>query len=206
MSSISTFTQADFDMLKANPGFRFIQHPDGTKSLSYHAPEPFRQEPELLDLVNDRQPAMGGSVGSPLPLWHETHGVGGHSSTFLEPLPAADMAQVSEPAAGGGEATKPKHKPAGKRVPCPEFNDLSNEEKQTWLRREVRDAIDVPYEGLEYLLTLDNKGRRKSPRNIFLNSLGMTRLETINLQQCIVQYGRKKAELVLKEVKELVNK
>jgi len=196
MSSLSTFNQADFDMLKANPGFQIIYNPDGTKTLlSYHAPEPFKKEPvELLDLVNP--PVMGGSVGSPLPMWREDYGAGAHSSKILEP----------EPAAGGGDAPKPKHKPAGKRIPCPEFNDLSDEEKQAWLRHEVREAIDVPYEGLEYLLTLDNKGLRKSPRNVFLNTLGMTRLETINLQQCIVQYGRKKAELVLKEVKEIVNK
>lgn len=182
------------EISKANPGAEVTLHPDGRITMCYpieaalFKEEAVKQEEvivELLDLVNDRQPVMGGSIGCP--------------------LPAANTVQVSEPAAGGGEAPKPKHKQAGKRIPCPEFTVLSNEEKQKWLRREVREAIDVPFEGLKYLLTLDNKGLRKSPRNVFLNSLGLTRLETINLQQSVTQYGRKKAEIVLADVKELIN-
>ena len=151
--------------------------------------------PELQpvsDPKSETEPAAGGGAA---PKSDSEPAAGGGAASKSEP----------EPAATGGEAPKPKHKPAGKRIPCPEFTDLSDEEKQTWLRHEVREAIHVPFEGLDYLLTLDNKGRRKSPRNIFLNSLGMTRLETINLQQCIVGYGRKKAEIVLANVKEIIN-
>jgi hypothetical protein len=201
----SIFHPSNAVMCVANPGLTLTHIlPDGSKTTMVYQPHNHVQneQVELLDLVNP--PVMGGSVVSPLSIWREDYGAGARSSKILEPEP--DMAQVSEPAAGGGEAPKPKRKPAGKRIPCPEFNDLPDAKKQDFLRSEVREAIDVPFEGLEYLLTLDNKGLSKSPRNIFITSLGMSRLETINLQQSVSQYGRRKAELVLKEVKEIVNR
>ena len=210
MSSNSSFSQGDVNMCMAYPGLRIIHHPDGTKSLSYHSSEPVQQEQiELLNLATF-------FAEPPLPRKSFLDNYGAHNFPIIESFngmyigpelqPVSDPKSEPEPAAEGGVAVpKPKHKPAGKRIPCPEFTDLSDEEKQTWLRHEVREAIHVPFEGLDYLLTLDNKGRRKSPRNIFLNSLGMTRLETINLQQCIVGYGRKKAEIVLANVKEIIN-
>jgi hypothetical protein len=110
---------------------------------------------------------------------------------------------VNEPAAAVEPEPKVKRV---RRKNDPGFNALTDDEKKTKLRDEVRSPIDVSKEAIVYLNSLGGNGHN-SARNVFINTMHhLTRDQKNCLMTNIRQYELSRSKKVADGVKELVNR
>jgi hypothetical protein len=118
-----------------------------------------------------------------------------------EPIALVEPASVVEPAT----VVEPKVKRV-RRKNDPGFNALTDDEKKTKLRDEVRSPIDVSKEAIVYLNSLGGNGHN-SARNVFINTMHqLTRDQKNCLMTNIRQYELSRSKKVADGVKELVNR
>ena len=172
------FHQSDVHMCKAYPGLQIIILPDGSRVMSYQEPSRIAEETiELLDLAN-------------------------------EPISVAEpeVTQVPQTEAVGEAVSVKTKRNVIRRKTDPTFSALSEQEKQTKLREEIRSPIDVPKEAIAYLNSLGGNGR-DSPRNVFINTMQhLTRDQKNCLMTNIRQYELKRSKKFKEAVTELANK
>ena len=87
----------------------------------------------------------------------------------------------------------------------PEFESLSDEEK----RKKISEAVyphDVSWEGVNYLMTIHNKGRKMSERNMFIKSIpNFDKKKVQQLQATLYQVELKESKKKMDKIKNVVN-